>query len=71
MEQGRGGYWPTASTVVYECDATSEFTRADWIALAVAALDQAGVTPAQFAEATRLAESAGHTDQIVAELIDT
>jgi hypothetical protein len=38
------GYGPNVDSVVYGCDATRTYTRGDWIALALAALDQAGVT---------------------------
>jgi hypothetical protein len=41
------------SRVVYESEETSRFDRTDWIGLALAALDQAGVTPAQMAAAYR------------------
>ena len=38
------GYGPRVDAVVYGSSATASYTRADWIALAIAALDQAGAS---------------------------
>lgn len=38
----RGAYDARTQAVVYGCDDTADFTREDWINLAMAALDQAG-----------------------------
>lgn len=37
--------------VVYGCDETRGYTRADWLRLALAALDQAGVSPRDLSDA--------------------
>lgn len=47
------GYGKRIDSVVYGCDATSDYTREDWIRLALAALDQAGVSPRQLEDAYR------------------
>ena len=45
------GYGPRTDALVYEQSVTADYTRADWIRLALAALDQAGVSPASFTTA--------------------
>lgn len=60
MAQGRGGYRESASLVVYGCDTTANYTRADWVGLALAALDQAGIFPDRLATAYQHAR--GDTD---------
>lgn len=47
------GYGKRIDSVVYDCDATNDFTREDWIRLALAALDQAGVSTNQLDTAHR------------------
>lgn len=44
-------YRESAKRVVYGSPETAAFTAADWVGLALAALDQAGITPAQLAKA--------------------
>lgn len=46
-------YRATAANIIYQNDATASFTRADWIGLALAALDQAGISPSKLADAHR------------------
>ena len=41
---GKTQYDTRTDAVIYGCDATASFTPADWIRLAMAALDQAGVS---------------------------
>lgn len=54
--QGNEGYGSKVDEVIYHCEATKGYTREDWIALALAALDQAGIKP--------------HTCEAVKELVD-
>lgn len=46
-------YGARVDAVVYGCPATADYTREDWIRLALAALDQADVTPDRLATAYR------------------
>jgi hypothetical protein len=52
---------------VYGCDATATYARADWIGLALAALDQAGVTPRQLHDAYKASRN-GETDDVLWQL---
>lgn len=61
-------YVQRIDAVVYGSD-TSDYTREDWIRLALAALDQAGVSPAQLADADRHGSRRnGGVDRVLAEL---
>ena len=60
------GYGQRINEVVYKSDATATYTREDWIRLALAALDQAGVTPRQLADADR--HGRGKIDRVLVEL---
>ena len=54
---------------VYGCDAPHDYTRADWIKLALAALDQAGVNTRQLHDAyMRGMRGKGTWDDVVEEL---
>ncbi len=64
--QGAGGYMASASEVVYKSDATARYTADDWVGLALAALDQADVTPDQLARAYR--HGKGDTVRVLVEL---
>lgn len=44
-------YGQRIDAVVYGSEKTATYTREDWVRLALAALDQADVTPAQLANA--------------------
>lgn len=67
MNDGRTTrYDATTDAVVYDCDRTASFTPADWARLALAALDQAGVSPEQLARAHRAAR--GRTEATLFDL---
>lgn len=61
-------YLETARRVVYDCPDTATFTAADWVGLALAALDQAGITPRQLNDAYRHAR--GDTKRVLVELFE-
>jgi hypothetical protein len=61
----RGVQYDTRTdAVVYGCDATRDFTHEDWIRLAMAALDQAGLDAAEQAVVRHAlgSRSGGHVD---------
>lgn len=59
-------YGAKTDAVVYGCDETADFESEDWIRLALAALDQAGVTPARLSVAYQHAR--GSTEGAIEEL---
>ena len=60
------GYGQRVNDVIYKTDATATFTREDWIRLALAALDQAGVTTRALADADR--HGRGKIGRVLTEL---
>jgi hypothetical protein len=60
------GYGNRVDDVVYHSDATATYTREDWIRLALASLDQAGVSPRELLDAHR--HGRGVADAVLVEL---
>lgn len=66
MGHGQTQYDEKTDKVIYDTSITAGFTTEDWLRLALAALDQAGVTPPQLSVAYQHAR--GKTAGIIEEL---
>lgn len=66
MGHGQTQYDEKTDPVIYGSPVTADFTREDWLRLALAALDQAGITPPQLSVAFQHAR--GKTDGVIEEL---